>query len=156
MKIRRMVATTRFVAGLGRAWGAGIWPQLPGAGQDVPAAVSSRGGILLARTISGCSGDDFVRWHEQSCVAAGRAAGQRTECGPGPESAETEEAARASAESGRVPGHGAVHGPFTEIAASEEAARNRTTRADGGEISESLARNLERARARWKARGGLR
>jgi len=127
----------------------------------MPAAVSCRGGILMARTISGCSGHDFVRWQEHARAAeeeakAGRAAGHRTECGPGPESTDSEEEARAAAGSGRAPGHGSVHGPVPESAASEEAARNRTTRADGGEISESLARNLERARARWKARGGLR
>ena len=152
-----MVATL-FAAGLRRGWGEGIWPQLPGARQAMPAAVSSRGGTLRARTISGCSGDDFVRWQEQEAEAAesGRAGEHRAECGPGSESATSKEAARAAAESGRLAGHGAEHGPGPLSAASEESARDRTTRADGGQMSESLARNLERARARWKARGGLR
>ena len=118
-----------------KRWTLGDGPHLPSIGP--PTTGKCR------RTISGCSGDDYVRWQEMESAAKAAAAG---------ESGVT----RASEPEGE---HAGPRCPAdaTKGTVRERSSATRTVRAsDNREMLESLSRNLQRARARWKAMQGSR
>ena len=118
-----------------KRWTLGDGPHIPSIGP--PTTGKCR------RTISGCSGDDYVRWQEMESAAKAAAAG---EVG----------VTRASEPEGEHAGPKcAAH--ETKGTIRERSSAPRTVRAsDNGEMLESLARNLQRAKARWKAMQGSR
>ena len=130
-------------AGLGRAWGVGS--------TALSRPIMERWSDGRYRTISGCSGDDFLRWQEQESAAAAAAAEADRAAGPAGPGGKRSCAADAATARAAEPA------PAVATGGASAAAPRLARASDSGEMSESLSRNLERARARWKAmRGGRR
>jgi hypothetical protein len=129
-----------------KRWTLGDGPHLPSIGP--PTTGKCR------RTISGCSGDDYLRWQEMESAAKAAAAG---EVGVTRASEpEGEHAGPKCAADGEHAGPKCAAHPITGTIRERSSAPRTVRASDNGEMLESLARNLQRAKARWKAMQGSR
>ena len=140
-----------------KRWTLGDGPHIPSIGP--PTTGKCR------RTISGCSGDDYLRWQQMESAAKAAAAGEvgvtrasepeGEHAGPKC-AADGEHAGPKCAADGEHAGPKCAAHP-TQGTIRERSSAPRTVRAsDNEEMLESLARNLQRAKARWKAMQGSR